>query len=313
MTGMRTNDIHYTKSGVSALIGLAAVYGVSIVAARYLSSGIGIFEQWYLRDAIACLLAIVVFYRQISLKKFLHLPWKEWVVLLFRVLVGQVIAIGVYTIAVQRTAVGLVAIMEVLPMTALLGVIIFREKLSWSRGGLLLLSFIGAAIVVINVSHGISLNFGALLALVSLVLYALMLVTRRLHTGVLNNQEISVAMAGIAAVITYALSLILYHRWIISSSHWSNGFTLALVAAGCLSMLSNFLGNYGFEHVSAVIAGNILVLEEVFGPLFGFLFYSQILTSRDVIGGLIILASVVLLNTVARREQQSNQVGVAPE
>jgi drug/metabolite transporter (DMT)-like permease len=74
-----------------------------------------------------------------------------------------------------------------------------------------------------------------------------------------------------------------------------------------------FLVNYGFEHVSAVVAGNILSLEQVFGVLFGLVFYGELLNARQITGGLIILVSVILMNQLARREHQAAQIAVTPD
>lgn len=102
--------------------------------------------------------------------------------------------------------------------------------------------------------------------------------------------------------MNYLISLILYHRLFASTAHWSLGFVAVLLIAGCCGVANIFLINYGFEHVSAVIAGNILSLEEVFGALFGYIIYHEVLTPRDIISGLIILAAVILTNQINNRE-----------
>ena len=130
-----------------------------------------------------------------------------------------------------------------------------------------------------------------------------MLVTRKWHKE-LNNQEITLAFMAISCLCAYVISVVFDHRWIIPSSHWHTSFVLVVIGAGILSVLVNFLINYGFEHVSAIIAGNILSLEELFGALFGFIFYGQLLDTREIIGGLIILASVVLMNFAIKHEDK---------
>lgn len=311
---MKSSTIHYSTSGIVALVLLAADWGAGPTVTRYLSGGLGLYEQWYLRYAIGFVVGVLLFGRYFSFRKFLHLPAQEWAVLLFRTVIGQVVAIALFTLAVQRAKVGLIAFIHVLPMCSVLGILLFHEKLSWRRGVLLTLSFVGAAIVVVGSPGDLfDINFGALLALVGLVFYAFMLVTRRWHTNALNNHEISVALTGIGGVVMYGLSVVLYHRWMIPVDHWNSGFTAILVVAGCLVIASNFLSNYGFEHVSAVIASNILALEAVFGTLFGFVFYRELLSGRDIVGGLIILASVILTNQVARREHRAVLPIIVPE
>ncbi len=303
-----------TPKGTLSLVVLAAIYALFGVVARYLSTGLGLFEQWYLRLGVAFLIAAVVFHRQIDWRKFKNLPSHEWWVLLFRVVAGQVIGIAFFTVAAEKTQIGVLAFMSALPASSLLGIILFREKLTWQRTALLALSFFGAAIIVVNSVHDLTnFNVGALLALLSTIFFGLMLVGRRWHSGKLNNQEITVAMLGIACIATYLLSLILYRRWFIPLSHWNSIFSLVVLAAGGLSVASIYLANYGFEHVSAVVAGNILTLEELFGPLFGWIFYGEVLVPRVIVGGIIILLSVILMNQLARREHHAAQIAIAPD
>ncbi len=291
--------------GIAALVVLAAAFGIMAVIARYLGNGLGLFEQWYLRYAVAFAVSLVVFWRKITLTKFLKLSRREWLVLLFRVVTGQVIGLGLFTLAAERAEVGIVSFMQVLPVLPLLGVMLFRERLTWQKSVLTLLSFVGAALVVVTSLHSLThLNEGALLSLVSAVFYSAMLVTRKWHDGTLNNREITVAMLGFSCLSAYVLSVIFDHRWTIPSSHWNMHFVLVVAAAGALSVPVNLLISYGFEKVSAVVAGNILTLEEVFGVLFGYLFYREILSLREIIGGLIILFSVVLMNLAIRHEDK---------
>ncbi|HSW80586.1 MAG TPA: DMT family transporter [Candidatus Saccharimonadales bacterium] len=311
---MKSKSASITTKGTIALIVLAAIYALFGVAARYLSVGIGVYEQWYVRLAVAFVMAAIIFHRSIEWRKFRHLPAREWWALLVRTIVGQVIGIGLFTLAAEKTEIGILAFMGALPASSLLAIIIFRDKTSWKKAALLALSFFGAVIIVINNFHDL-MNFdvGAILALLSTFFFALMLVGRRWHTGKLNNQEITVAMLAISCVATYILSLALYHRAFIPAVHWTPAFTWAIIASGALSAASFFLANYGFEHVSAVVAGNILTLEILFGPLFGWMFYSETLSIKVIIGGIIIMASVILMNQQARRENAAAQIAAVPD
>ena len=300
----KPSKLHYTNTGIITLIVLAAGFGLMPVLARFLGQGLGLFEQWYLRYAVASIVAIIVFWRQVRWNKFLHLPAREWGVLSFRIISGQVIGLGLFTLASLKTDAGVVSFMQVLPIIPLLGVIIFHEHLTRQKAAITLLAFVGAALVVVTDIHSLAhLNTGALLSLLSAVFYSAMLVTRKWHKE-LNNQEITLAFMVFSCLCAYVISIIFDHRWIIPSSHWHLSFVLVVIGAGMLSVLVNFLISYGFEHVSAIIAGNILSLEEVFGALFGFIFYGQLLNTKEIIGGLVILASVVLMNFAIRREDR---------
>jgi len=300
---MKNKQAGFASSGVVALAILAAIFGLTAVMARYFSKGTGVFEQWYLRYSVSFLFTLLIFWKSISLRKFLKLSQREWLIVIFRAILGSVAAVAIYTLAAQKAKVGPVAFMQVLPTTALLGVFLLHEKISIAKIALITLSFLGAAIVVVPSVHDISgFNLGELLSFISGACFSLQFVTRKWHTSELNNQEITLAMVGIGMVLNYALSLLVYHRAFATGADWSIKYTILLVAAGMLSAVMIFLVSYGFEHVSAVVASTILDLEQIFGVIFGYVFYRETLSSREVIGGLVILVAVVLMNQVNNRE-----------
>ena len=291
------------SSGIVALVFLAAFYGITAVLARYLSAGNGLFEQWYLRYGIAFLVGLVVFRTQIDLRKFLHLPSREWLVLFVRAIAMAVVAVSLYTVAAQRAKIGPVAFMQAIPSTMLLAVLLMHDKLPLKKFWLVLVSFVGVVIVAVKNPHDLlTFNVGELYSLVSGFVFSFAFVTRRWHTGVLSNKEITLAIIGIGGALDYILSLVLYHRVFPITSQWSPLFIAILVVAGAASVGSIFLQNYGFEHVSGVVAGSILNLEQVFGPLFGFIFYREGLALRELIGGIIIVAAALAMNRLDRAE-----------
>jgi len=302
---MKAAKQHYTNSGLIALVLVSAGFGLMPVLARYLGEGLGLFEQWYLRFAVGLMVAVIIFWQKIDLRKFLTLPAREWWILVFRFLVGQVIGLGLFTLASQKADAGIVSFMQVVPVIPLLGVILLRERFTARKAAITLIAFIGAAMVVVTDAHSLAhLNAGAVLSLVSALFYSAMLVTRKWHDDILNNQEITVAFMALSGLSAYVISLVSDHRWMIPASHWNIQFVLVVIGAGALSVAVNYCISYGFEHVSAIIAGNILSLEEIFGPLAGFIFYRQVLGNRELLGGAVILVSVMAMNFAIRQEDR---------
>jgi drug/metabolite transporter (DMT)-like permease len=311
---MEKRQLHATPGGLLAIFVLALIFGVTAIFARYLSTGTALFEQWYLRYGIMFILSVIVFHRQVDFRKFLSLPRKEWAVILFRALIGSVLAVALYTLAAEKAKIGIVAFMQVVPSTALFGILLLHERVSKARAATILLAFLGASLVVVNSFHDLlGLDVGALWSLISGVLFGLQLVTRKWHSKALNNQELTVAIIGSGFVMNYLVSLVLYHRAFVSTAHWSLGFVIVLLIAGCCGVANIFLINYGFEHVSAVIAGNILSLEEVFGALFGYVIYGEVLGLREIAGGLIILGAVIATNYLNNREGLQKQTEPVPD
>ena len=311
---MKNRQLHATTGGLLAIATLAVIFGLTAVLARYLGTETELFEQWYLRYGIMFLLSILVFHRRVNFRKFLTLPGKEWLVILFRAFIGSVLAVALYTLAAQQAKIGVVAFMQVLPSTALLGILLFHERVSKARAGAILLAFLGASLVVVhNLGDLAGMNIGALWSLISGILFSLQFVTRKWHSKALNNQELTVAIIGAGFVMNYIVSLALYHRFFASTADWGTQFVLVLFIAGCLGVANIFLINYGFERVSAVIAGNILALEQVFGTLFGFILYGELLSIREIIGGVVILIAVILTNQLNKRENVKDELKPAPD
>jgi drug/metabolite transporter (DMT)-like permease len=66
--------------------------------------------------------------------------------------------------------------------------------------------------------------------------------------------------------------------------------------------------NYGFEHIDAVRAGNLLNLESAWGLLLGLLCYHEWPSWRGLIGGIIIVGCAIGMNHFSHREA----VAIAP-
>lgn len=292
-----------TSFGVLALVAVAGYYGITAILARYLSTNNGVFEQWYLRFGIAFFVSLIIFRKKIIYKKFLHLPAKEWLVLFFRVITGSIAAVALYTLAAQQAKIGPVAFMQAFPSMAILSIIMMKEKLTLKKGLLVMFSFLGVIIVVIENPHDLlNFNIGEIYSLISGIFFAFMFITRKWHTGKLNNQEITVALLGMGFIANYILSLFLYHHLFANTNQWSILFIAVLIFAGVGAVGNIFLLNYGFERVSGIIAGNIMNLEQIFGPIFGYIFYHELLSSREVIGGIIILTAAILMNMQNTKE-----------
>ncbi len=292
-------------SGIVALVILTAIYGITAVMSRFFSGETSLFEQWYLRFGIATVLTALVFHRKIDFSKFMHLSRRELSLLLIRGFFGFVLATAFYALASQQEKIGIVSLMQIMPLTAVFGVFIMHEKLSSQRASLLTLALIGAVVVLLpKLGEGISFGYGAVLSLISGALFSLVFVLRKKHTGELNNYELALGTLVVGTVGNYVLSLVVTHRAFVDITAWTPMLGLLFLGAGVLSVAMTILSNYGFEHVPAITASIILDLELVFGVLFGFLIYHEVLVSYEIIGACIILAAIVIMSFVENRNKE---------
>jgi len=291
-------------SGVVALVVLAAIYGLTAVMSRYFSLQTSLFEQWYLRFGVASVLTALVFYRKIEYKKFLHASSHELNLMVLRGIIGLVLAAGLYALASQQEKIGIVSLMQILPLTAVFGMLIMHEKLTRQRALLLTMSLIGAIIVLTpKLSAGFGFGSGAIWSLISGALFALTFVLRKKQTGELNNYELTLGTLVVGAIGNYVLSLIMYHRAFVDVTQWSPTLGLLFLGAGLLSALMGLLSSYGFEHVPAITASVILDLELVFGIIFGFLIYREVLSGYEIVGASIILAAIVIMSYAENKKR----------
>ena len=65
-------------------------------------------------------------------------------------------------------------------------------------------------------------------------------------------------------------------------------------------VLNIYLINYGFRHVHAVLASNILTLESVFALVLAIIFYRESPNLKELVGGIIIIASAIGMNRVEK-------------
>lgn len=299
-------------SGIVALVFLTAIYGLTAVMSRYFSLETSMFEQWYIRFGLASLLMAIAFKHKIDFKKFAHLSRRELRLLLFRAAIGFVIAAGLYALASQREKIGVVSLMQILPLTAVFGVLIMHEKLSWQRLSLVALSLFGAVVVLLpKLGDGLGYSSGAVLSLLSGALFSLVFVLRKKHTGELNNYELAFGMLVIGAVGNYLLSIVAYQRVFVDVTAWTPTLGLFFLGAGILGAAMSLLSNYGFEHVPAITASIILDLELVFGLLFGFIIYHEVLLTYEIVGASIILMAVILMSFVENKKPPQLSSAVA--
>jgi len=290
-----------TAKGVLAIIGLTATIAMANVLARYLDTGLTVLQQVYLRVLIALVLALLIFHGSLRWKKIVKLPLKEWLLLAFRGLTGYAIGVVLITQAVTMTTIGNVTFIAALPLVPLFGMLLLGEKATWWKFMFIAGSVFGVALLATNnPSDLFAWNAGDLVAVIATVGLALNYVARKWHGPTLNNQEITTLTFVFGAGFVVLLSLA-FGEGAPPLADMSWLLWLALFAAGATSLAKLFLTNYGFQNIDAVRGGNLLTLEGAWGLLFGLLFYVEVPTWHGVIGGLVIVACVIGMNTIMRR------------
>lgn len=290
-----------------ALVVLTAIFATMSVLARFLSTDFTILQQVYLRVFVAMLLAFAVFHKHLRWKKIARLPLREWGVIAFRGFVTYSVGVVLISWAATTTLIGNISFIAALPFVPLLGFLFLKEKVTWWKLAFVLASLLGVSLLAVrDFSNVLSWGFGDIVAIIATLGFAVGYVTRRWHSGVLNNQEITTLTFVWGAGFVFVLSLFLGEGAPPLDAPW--GVWLAVLAGGIFNVANLFLVNYSFEHVDAVRAGNLLNLEAAWGLLFGFLVYQEWPSWYGLFGGIIIVASTIGMNMYTRR----NETKLAP-
>ena len=119
-------------------------------------------------------------------------------------------------------------------------------------------------------------------------------IARKWQSDLLNNKELTVINFLVAFLAVFVVSVIKGDGLPLTGWHW--GLLLAVVGAGIFNIMNVFLTNYGFQKIEAVLASNLLTLESVFAVFFGFLFYKETPFVKELLGGVVIVLSVIGMN-----------------
>jgi drug/metabolite transporter (DMT)-like permease len=293
------------QKGIFALVLLAAIFACMGIFARFLSTHLLLFQQVYFRIFTAFFIGLIFFRKSIRLKNVKKISKKEWVLLIARAAAQYLFGIVLFTKAILLAKYANISFIGAIPFTAILGIFILKESVHWKKIGLLLIAIVGVYIIGAKELLDItSWGRGELLMLVSSIAVSFGYIARRWHSNLLNNQEITVLVLGIAFIMVIIVSLFA-GEYTFPPTAWNIDVLMVALIAGLFNVANLFLINYGFAHVETVTASNILTLESIFGILIGVSIYAELPTGKEIIGGLLILSSVIWMNCLKPEHEVS--------
>lgn len=300
---MNIQHLTEREKGILAIIALAIIYGVLPLIPRYFQTSFDLFQQIYLRMILAFLFTIILFHKKIHFGKIYRLPIQDKVWIFVRSLFYYSLGLVLYVQAILITKISNVVFIDSLPMVAILGFILLREKVTTAKVLLVIASFIG--VLFISLQHNgssVSFGFGELLTLLSAFFVALGLISRKWLRNSLNDFETTALMLFFATIQIISISF--FARTPIPTSGFSIGIVIALLITGLLLSLLSFFMNYGIARVDAVLSSNILSLSAVIAIILALVVYREVPSPREFFGGIIIVTSVVILHKIEKKSEE---------
>lgn len=276
--------------GFIALVGAALILGSFGIWIRFLDRELGVFQQIILRNAIALGFGVVLIF---ALKKkfdIKNVSKKH----LFLYTFAFPTSIVLFTLSILNTQVttaifGLYVASLVFSLVA--GVLVFAEKITPQKIAALVLVFVALAVYNWPLSIEKLTSVGFVFALGAGFAEGLANGFRKYLGGKLDKTFL-IAIQAIGALI---LGLILTTAAgelslpVISASTW-----VVLFIFGALLIAMTYLTLVGFSNFDLNLGTIVISSELFFGSLFAAIFFSEIPTFTQILGGLLIVAAIAV-------------------
>lgn len=286
-----------TKKGVIALIILALVFATMGVFVRPLGTDFAVFEQSYLRIGLAFVIGSLLFWKDISWKKFFSLSGKDTLVLIVRAVLLY-LGVALFTDSILHSNYSDTYFLNNLPLLPVFGYVFLREKLSPRTLAWIGVAFVGTLLVSVSDISSFVLGAGSITALCSMLAFDISYTARRWQSDALSDKESTVGMFFVGALFLFIASLALGEP-LPSASQFSPFILLVIFLSAVFNVINLYLSNYGFGRVKVGIGGTIITLETVFALLYAVFLYHQAPTLQELIGGALIVISVWQINRTA--------------
>lgn len=281
--------------GFIAVVGLALLSVLIGITTRYLSKYFPLYQQIYLRIFTAFILGFIVFGKSLHFRKICKISPKEWLLLVSRSCLSFILGAPLWVTGFSAAKLANASFIDSIPMSAVMGFIILRERISVRKITLLFLAFLGVVLISItDLSNIFIWGRGELLILVSNIFFSIRSVTRRFHSSLLNDQEIVQLIHFFGFIFLFIISLSIGEG--LPLDGWNPELFFAVLIAGMMNVGIMFFMNYGYARIDASLAANTLQLESAFGIILGFFLYGEFPSLRSLFGGVFIVTSVILMN-----------------
>lgn len=286
---------------IGFLIIVAASYTFLSIGSRLLAEGFQPMTQVYMRIAIATIVLIGTFRKQLRWNRLRSIASKDLWILFTMGTLGYSIAVYFATLgALNAKLINVAIIFASVPFFSYIYAMLFLKKqFDVKLTALLSISLLGISFVATKsfIPKLETFGTGEWFTLLATATMAWFFVGRKLLSKHLNTQEITVTVMAIAAASGFILALL--RKETFSLTAFTNPHViLGLFIGGVMNVIVNPIEIYAFDHLDPVYGSQILLLENVFALLFGYLIYAETVSVPEMIGGAIIVICVYIANRI---------------
>lgn len=188
--------------------------------------------------------------------------------------------------------------------TPLLAAVLLRHRIGPTTWAAVAIAVLGLGVLTLS---GFSIGFGEAITLVSAVLYALHIVGLGAWSNARDAMGMTIVQLVVITVVCGVASL--PDGMVLPSSRadWVSVLYMALVA-GALALL---LQTWAQAHLPPTRSAIIMSMEPVFAALFAVLLGGEVLTSRMLLGGALVLTAMLLVEAGPRRKIEAEVQHIA--
>jgi|SRR3989344_6879610 len=277
--------------GEVALLTAAALYGFFGVFSRVISFNIPLFFQQWTRNILATLiiLALVKIFGRWKKIKRVDVKW-----FILRGLGGQISFISLYIgfIYLDFATNYFISYSTATIAGYIFGYLFFKEKLTRVNLVALILSMIGLLLIFRISLHADKLIY-LLISTIGGITTSVWMVFSKKISGTYSNLQLNMVDSVLALALPFILSVIFKEKWTLPALNWLWGANLLFAG---LFMATSFLIVFGFKYVEAQKGSLILLFDILVGVLLGYIIFHETISLPASVGGLFILAAMILPN-----------------
>ena len=249
---------------------------------------------WFRCLLAALFLGIFIWYKKIDLKIANKKDWKT--IILSGLFFGIHWITYFYALQLSNVAIGMLSLFTYPVITALLEPLFFKTKLNNKHVFLGILVLIGIYFLTPEFNLKNNYTLGVIFGLISSVFYALRNILLKKKVATYNG-----SMLMFYQMVT--VTLVLWPAFFIFDVNpIANDIPALLVLALVTTSIGHTLFVMSFKNFSISTASIMSSVQPIYGIIFGLLFLSEIPTSKTLIGGFLILLTVVFESIQSREK-----------